>query len=119
MEQTLEHLLEENLKQVWGERDEILRMNAIESLYAKESTMYEVGEMAIGYDAINNAIGHVLNTLPPIFVFTKLKPIIINNNAGRLVWGVGPEGQPPVVTGMDVVIFENDKIKSVYVFLDK
>jgi hypothetical protein len=51
-------------------------------------------------------------------VFTKLKPVIINNSIGRLIWGAGPAGQPPVATGMDIVHFENGKIRSLYVFLD-
>jgi hypothetical protein len=48
----------------------------------------------------------------------RLKPVIINNGIGRLVWGVGPKGKPPVATGMDIAVFENGKIKSLYVFLD-
>jgi hypothetical protein len=47
-----------------------------------------------------------------------MKPVIINNSIGRLIWGAGPAGQPPVATGMDIVHFENGKIRSLYVFLD-
>jgi hypothetical protein len=44
--------------------------------------------------------------------------VVINNDLGRLIWGAGPEGQPPVATGMDIACFENGKIASLYVFLD-
>jgi hypothetical protein len=119
MENSLVQLMEENLIQVWGELDEVRRIKALENIYAKDSTLFEVGEVITGYDLINKAVSHVVNGLPPHFVFTKLKPVIINNNVGRLVWGIGPEGEAPVATGMDIAVFENDKIKSLYVFLDK
>ncbi|MBW7674281.1 nuclear transport factor 2-like protein [Chryseobacterium chendengshani] len=56
--------------------------------------------------------------MPPDFIFTQLKPVTINNNLGRLIWGAGPEGQPHVATGMDIAHFKDGKIKSLYVFLD-
>jgi hypothetical protein len=114
----LAQLMEENLQQIWSERNADRRMTALESIYAKDSTLFEVGEIIMGYEAINNAVSRLVNGMPPDFIFTRLKPVIINNNAGRLVWGVGPKGSPPVATGMDVAIFENGKIKSLYVFLD-
>jgi hypothetical protein len=118
MKDQLAQLLEENLEQVWSERDEIHRMKAIESIYTKASVLYHVGHKTEGWDAINKSVSGVLSNMPANFVFTKLKPIIINNNTGRLIWGVGPKGQDPVATGMDIALFENEKIKSLYVFLD-
>ena len=67
---------------------------------------------------VSKSAGAVLRGMPPNFVFTKLKPVIINNSIGRLIWGVCPEGQPPVVTGMDIARFKKGKIKSLYVFID-
>ncbi len=110
--------MEDNLLTVWGDRDPARRLHALERLYTKDSTFFEANEIIEGYDAINNKVSRTLNDMPPDFVFTKLKPIIINNNIGRLVWGVGPRDMPPVATGMDVAVFENGKIKSLYVFLD-
>ena len=118
MQNELAQLLEENLKQVWSERDEVRRMKAIENVYTNASILYHVGHKTEGLDAINKSVTGVLSSMPPNFVFTKLKPISINNSIGRLIWGVGPEGQAPVSTGMDIAHFENGKIKSLYVFLD-
>jgi HAE1 family hydrophobic/amphiphilic exporter-1 len=56
--------------------------------------------------------------MPEDFVFRLIKPVVINNNIGRLLWGIGPKGGPPVQTGMDIAIFQNDKIQALYVFLD-
>ena len=111
-------LMEDNLNQVWNEKDPILRMMAIQTIYSVNADLYHVGDQATGFDAINNSVSATQNILPPNFVFTKLKEVIINNNLGRLIWGAGPEGQPPVATGMDIAYFENGKIKALYVFLD-
>ena len=119
MNTDLVQLMEENLRQVWSERNADRRRKALEGIYAKDSTLFEVGEKISGYDAINEQVSTIVNAMPSEFVFTRLKPVIINNNIGRLIWGVGPKGQPPVATGMDVAVFENGKIKSLYVFLDK
>lgn len=118
MENILAHLMDDNLLKVWNERDSATRLQAIEKLYNVEANLYHVGDQVTGHDAINNSVTVTLNHMPSSFVFTKLKPVIINNSIGRLIWGAGPEGQPPVATGMDIAHFENGEIKSLYVFLD-
>ena len=40
-----------------------------------------------------------------------------NHNLGRLTWHFGPDGEPPVVTGTDVAIIDNGRIRSLYVFI--
>ena len=110
--------MEENLKQVWSERDEARRMKTIESFYTKDAALYHVNDRTEGHEAINKSVSSVISEMPPDFVFSVLQPIIINHNLGRLFWGLGPEGKSPVATGMDIAVFENEKIKSLYVFLD-
>ena len=118
MSDILIQLMENNLKHVWSERDDVRRLTAIKTIYAEGSSLYHVGDKTEGWEAINKSAGGVLTSMPANFVFTKLKPVIINNSIGRLLWGVGPEGKPPVATGMDIAHFEKGKIKSLYVFLD-
>jgi hypothetical protein len=93
-------------------------LKAIEKIYDPAANLYHVGDQVTGFDAINNSVTSTLKQLPPDFVFTKLKPVVINNNIGRLIWGAGPSVEAPVATGMDIAHFENGKIKSLYVFLD-
>lgn len=118
MNKELAQLMEDNLNLVWNERNAEIRPKAITKIYASNANMYHVGDQVTGIDAINNSITATLKNLPTDFVFTKLKPTIINNNIGRLIWGAGTKGQLPVATGMDIAYFENGKIKSLYVFLD-
>src|SRR5258706_14488475 len=118
MNNELAQSMEEKLYQAWSERDATIRLKVIEKLYAAGSNLYHVDHKTTGLDAINNSVTNTLRNMPEAFVFTKLKPIIINNSIGRLIWGVGPKGKPSVATGMDIAHFENGKIKSLYVFLD-
>jgi|SRR6186713_873936 len=118
MQDELAQIMEDNLQQVWSERDDVRRMDAIERIYSFGAALYHVGHKTEGLDAINKSAGEVLSNMPPDFVFTRMKPVIINNSIGRLIWAVGPKGQAPVATGMDIAHFENGKIKSLYVFLD-
>jgi len=111
-------IMEKNLKEVWSEHDSSIRLKAIESLYAAESGLFHVNHQLTGHRAINDSVTTVLQQMPKDFVFSLLKPVIINNDVGKLVWGVGPVGKTPVQTGMDIVVFESNKIKSLYVFLD-
>jgi hypothetical protein len=36
-----------------------------------------------------------------------------------LTWRVGPAAAPPVAAGMDVAVFDQDKIRALYVFLEQ
>jgi hypothetical protein len=118
MNNDLALLMEENLAQVWSQRDASLRMKSIRSLYADDAGLYHVGHQTMGLAAINDSVSNLHSNMPREFVFFKLKPVVINNNVGRLIWGMGPNSQSPVATGMDVAVFEDGKIKSLYVFLD-
>ncbi|KGO88441.1 hypothetical protein Q765_00590 [Flavobacterium rivuli WB 3.3-2 = DSM 21788] len=111
-------MMEDNLNQVWNEKNPAVRLKAIERIYSTSATLNHVGNQVTGFDAINTSVTATQKILPPNFVFTKLKPVIINNSIGRLIWGAGPQGAPPVASGMDIANFENGRIKSLYVFLD-
>lgn len=110
--------MQENLNLVWNERDPVLRGKAIARIYSTNASLNHVGDQVTGYEAINESVSATQKMLPPNFVFSQLKPVVINNNMGRLIWGAGPAGEPVVATGMDIACFEEDKIKSLYVFLD-
>jgi hypothetical protein len=111
-------LMEENLGRVWSQRDPQARMQYIQTIYTVDSNLYHVGHQTTGYEEINASISNVLGNMPADFSFFKLKPVVVNNNIGRLIWGVGPSCQSIVATGMDIAVFEDGRIKSLYVFLD-
>jgi hypothetical protein len=119
MTNTKAELMEKNLLQVWNERDAGKRQIAIEGIYQNDSTFYEGNSGISGHDAINRKIGETLKTLPGDFVFQILKPASVNNDMGRLNWGVGPVDGPVARTGMDIALFRDGRVQSLYVFLDE
>lgn len=118
MEKDLIRLMEENLVNIWSERDADQRIKAIQNIYTTNCTLYHVGHQISGQMPINESVNTIQSNMPKSFKFFKLKPIIINNNMGRLIWGMGENNESIVSTGMDIAIFENGKIKSLYVFLE-
>lgn len=118
MDSDLALLIEDNLIQVWNQRIHSVRMKSIQNIYTSDSKLYHVGHQTTGHDAINESVSNVLANIPEDFTFFKLKSVIINNNIGRLIWGMGTNKESIVATGMDIAVFEDGKIKSLYVFLD-
>lgn len=118
MDNNLALLMEENLAKVWNQRDASERIKSIQTIYTVDSNLYHVGHQTAGHEAINESVSSVLINMPTGFTFFKLKPVSVNNNIGRLIWGMGPTEESIVATGMDIASFKEGKIKSLYVFLD-
>jgi hypothetical protein len=118
MSDTLGPLMERNLLDVFGQRDSARRAVAIAEIYAANCTFFEAGERIVGRDALNAKIERILQEAPG-FVFRAKGPAEVNHDLGRLQWHLGPAGAPPVVTGMDIAMFEHGKIRALYAFLDR
>ena len=104
MENTLEQLVDQHLNEIWNQRDEVLRMKAIESTYTKDFTLFLKDEVITGHEAINQKVTSLLNSTPPDFVISQLKPVDINNNMGKLDWGIGTKEAAPVRTGANLLL---------------
>ncbi|KQM17179.1 hypothetical protein ASE73_09350 [Sphingomonas sp. Leaf24] len=118
MDTDYDALMQANLGEVFGERDPAVRHVAIRRLYAADAVLYEPDRPVQGHDAINDAVGALLATLPPDFSFTAVRPAIGHHGVGRLPWRAGPPDGPVAVTGLDVAHIENGLIQALYVFLD-
>ncbi len=118
MSNTLGQLMERNVLEVFGERDSEHRKSVINELYTENCTFFEADEQIIGRDALNAKVEHILKEAPG-FVFRLAGPAEVNHDHGRLRWHFGPDGAAPVVTGMDVAVFERGRICALYAFLDK
>ncbi|MFK4658242.1 hypothetical protein ABIF97_008176 [Bradyrhizobium japonicum] len=118
MTDTLGPLMERNLLEVFGQPAPARRAVAIAEIYTANCTFFEAGERIVGHQALNARIERILLEAPG-FVFRATGPAEVNHDLGRLQWHLGPAGAPPVVTGMDVAIFEHGRIRALYTFLDK
>lgn len=117
MSNPLGHLMERNLLEVFGQRDAERRKVAISELYAEDCTFFEAEGKIVGRDALNKKVERILQDAPG-FVFRSVNPPQVNHDHGRLQWQFGPNGAAPVVTGMDVAVFERGRIRALYTFLD-
>lgn len=111
-------LMRANLTEVFGERDAVKRLSAIERLYANDAVLNEPHASARGHAQINNAVSELLGQLPPGFIFTARSPALGHHGIGVLKWRSGPQGGPAVVNGMDVVHLQDGRIHSLFVFID-
>ena len=110
-------LLTRNLREVFGERDHVRRVAAIPALYAADCVFTDHNGRHVGHIALDEAV-RALQARLPDFVFHERGDAEVVGDAGRLGWGFGPLGQPPRVTGLDVILVREDRIAALYVFLD-
>lgn len=114
-------LLEDSLLVIWNDRNADRRLEEMQRIYAPDIHFFESndGEPIVGYEAINAVISKLQAEWPIEFVFELNKPSQVNHASQLISWNLGFKGVEPVATGMDVAIIENDRIQSLYLFLDK
>jgi hypothetical protein len=114
---TIQDLMTRNLFEVFGERDGDRRAAAIAEVHAPDTTMYVGGEVIEGAAAVSSHVQALLDGAPG-FVFRAAGAVGVNHDLGRLDWEFGPEGAPPVVTGTDIALVADGRIRSLYTFVD-
>jgi hypothetical protein len=115
---TLAQLMERNVAEVFGEPDPGRRRHAVAELYADDCAFYDADGESIGQAAISDRVGRILDETPPGFAFSPVGPAEVIHDLGRLRWQTGPAGAPPVLSGMDVAVFANGKIRTLYTFVE-
>jgi len=116
---TASPVLQVHLERVFNERDAGRRANAIQEIYAADSTFYEQEAKYTGTEAIARAVTQLLGALPPTLVFSMAAPAMQNHDMAKLLWrGHLPDGKT-VATGTDVAQVKEGRIRSLYVFVDE
>ena len=116
MTEQIEQLMHANLLEVFGERDPELRRAAIERTYTDDVVFLDPDEIVEGHDALHAKAGALLEGAPG-FVFSPAGRIYVNHDMGYLAWNFGPEGQAPVVRGIDTCFVRDGRIAKVYTLL--
>jgi SnoaL-like domain len=114
---SIETLLNRNLPEVFGEGDPARRRTAIQALYTDDCVLYVPPGTFVGHDALDKFAGD-LRATHPHYAYTSHGTPQVLHNSGRLAWGSGPKGEPPVYTGVDFIIARDGKIAALYVYLD-
>jgi hypothetical protein len=114
----LGRLMERNVSEVFGERDPGRRRRAIAELFAEDCAFYDADGESVGQAAVADRVGRVLDESPPGFAFSLVGPAEVIHDLGRLRWQTGPAGSLPVLSGMDIALFVNGKIQTLYTFVE-
>lgn len=113
---TIEDLMHANLFEVFGERDPDRRLTAIRRTYTADVSFFDPDAAVSGHEALSAKAQEILDGAPG-FVFSVAGAVRVNHGLGYLPWGFGPDGQPPVVTGVDIALVQDGLIAAVYTLL--
>lgn len=113
----LSELAHRNLLGVFGERDPQARARAIAETYTEDVTFADPEEVVTGRDAIGRKAQGLLDGAPG-FVFRPAGPVRVVQDLVTLAWHFGPEGQPPVATGVDISLVVDGRIARLWTLLD-
>jgi hypothetical protein len=109
-------LAQRNLFEVFDERDPVARARAADEIYAADVEFHDPEGVVRGPAAVVAKAG-ALTDQAPGFVFA-LGRVRQNGAVAVLDWRFGPDGGDPVVTGTDVVVAADGRIRSLYTVLD-
>ena len=115
-DQTL--ILKRNLDDVFNERDESRRMQAIQAMYSEDAVFYEGEDSFEGWPAISKRFHAILAPTPPDFVFRVVRQAGRIEDLEQLSWELGPPTGQPVASGLDVAIVKDQRISVLYTFID-
>ena len=109
-------LMTRSLLDVFNERDPARRAAAIAAVYAPDVTFYEPEHAIQGPVALGARVQQLLDGAPG-WAFRPAGEVDVNHDLGRLTWHFGPDGARPVVTGTDIALVHDGRIRSLYVFI--
>lgn len=116
MSEAVEKLMRANLLEVFGERDADRRMEAIRRTYTEDVVLADAEGQVRGHDGLSAKAQAVLDSGPG-FVFRTDGDFYQVQDLGYLAWAFGPDGEPPVVRGVDMGIVRDGQLARVYTVL--
>lgn len=102
---------------IWSERNAEIRASEISKVYTKDIEIIDPHSVAHGYKEAQELITNLQAKFPQRS-FSLRKAIEEHHNVARLFWQFGTPEQPDQVTGQDVLILENGKIRQLLIFID-
>lgn len=111
-------ILQRNLVEVFGERDDGRRRAAIAAIYHEDVLFQDPEALVHGRDAVDAKVAALLSDAPADFVFHATGLPRVSGDLGLLSWAFGPEGGAPVVTGTDIALVDDGRITRLHTLLD-
>ena len=111
----LDTLIKKHLT-IWNERNAEIRDASGKEVYDKNVQVIAPFAVTNGYEELSYLIGALLTKYSD-YAKTLSKPIDEHHGVVRVSWMIG-NADKPIATGQDVIVVENGKIKTLYVFND-
>lgn len=99
-------LMHTNLLDVFNERDRDRRHSVIDRIHAEDVVFHDPEGTLVGRAALDDKVQGLLDGALG-WVFRPAGPVRESRGLGLLAWEFGPEGQPPVVTGIDIALVDD------------
>ena len=113
---TISDLMHANLLEVFGERDRERRLASIARTYTEDVVLHDPEGVVTGRTALDAKVAGLLDGAPG-FVFRPSGPLRECDDLGLLAWEFGPDGEPPVVRGIDIALVSDGRIASLHTIL--
>jgi hypothetical protein len=101
----------------WIERDVAARRASIEAHFRPDVQFFDHDGAMAGHAALET-FSDSLQRRFPAARFSLARPPEVLGDALRAYWTFGPPEKPAAVDGMDFAIFDGDKIKTLYAFVN-
>jgi hypothetical protein len=102
---------------MWVEHDVAARRAAIEAHFRPDVRFFDHDGAMAGHAALET-FSDSLQRRFPAARFSLARPPEVLGDALRAYWTFGPPEKPAAVDGMDFAIFDGDKIKTLYAFVN-
>ena len=106
-----------SLLDVFGERDADARRAAAHRVFAPDVVFVDAEAEVVGVDGLLAKVEGLLGSAPPDWVFAEAGGADGLGDLGRASWTFGPPDGPAGVTGSDIVLVSDGRIRRLYTFV--
>jgi hypothetical protein len=115
-EQDLQLLIAKQID-IWNSPDQENRLSKMKKIYLDEVAFFDHEGTVDGLSELNERISKLQEKFAG-FKFS-LDKTDASYNAVRYYWNFGPESNPVLIGGMDLIILKTGRIRSLNVYLDR
>lgn len=113
----ISEVLTRSVTQVFNEPDADARAELITATYASDIVFNDPEGSVTGREAFTAKVAALLAGSGGL-TFSLRRPVQESAGLGVAMWQLGPAGQPPVATGMDIALVRDGLIATMWTLLD-
>jgi hypothetical protein len=114
---TITALMHANLQGVFGQRDPVLRREAIARTYTDDVAFTDDAGTIVGLAAVDDRVQQLLQDAPAAFAFAPDGPIYVGEDTAAMAWRLGPPDSEPVARGIDIASVKDGRISAIRTLL--